>query len=678
MFNSALTHPKSIAVIGASNNPGKPGGQLLINLINGGFKGQLYPVNPKESSIQGLHCYNSIDELPQTDMAIIAIPANYCVETVEKMATTKNTKAFIIPSAGFAESGEEGKILEQRLHELAEKYKLAIVGPNCIGVLNSRYKAVFVSPYPILVKNGVDFVSASGAFAVFVFELAGKLGLRFGEIYSVGNSVDISVEQVLQHWDEQYTENKAGKVKLVYVEQIRQPELFFMHVFNLRKKGCHVLVIKPGDSDSGARAALSHTGALAGDHDACDYLIRKAGAIRCLSREEFVYLANILSQRELRGNKLAIITHAGGPAVLLCDQLQKNGYTVPELDAASQKKLAGILHHGSSITNPIDILATGSKEQLASVMDLCYQLDYIDGIIVIYGKTGLDNLYEIFNLLHEKIELYNKPVYPILPSVFTGEAEIKHFTSFGHACYSDEAELANGLGLLKNKPEIFNPEIYIPKPTEREFPVQKVLSDEAVKEILVACNIPYVTSTIVKNETELDQVCTDLKFPVVAKVSGILHKTEHGGVIKDIKNELELHIAFWELIRIKDSKGVMIQEMLSGMELFLGGKKHKGIGYSVHAGLGGIFVELLHDRISTLAPVSYEEALYLLNNLKTQQLFSGFRNQAPISKDSFARLLVNFSGIFIQHPEIAEIDLNPLIANGEKITVVDARIITDE
>lgn len=677
MFNTALTDPKSIAVIGASNNPGKPGGQLVINLIKGGFKGHLFPVNLKETFIQGLHCYNSIDELPRTDMAIIAISAIQCVETVEKMAALKATKAFIITSAGFAESGDEGRLLEKRLNGLVKQYDLAIVGPNCIGVLNANYKAVFISPFPRMVTNGADFVSASGAFAVFVFELAAKQGLQFGEIYSVGNSVDIAIEQVLQYWDENYLEGQSGRVKLVYVEQIRQPALFYKHIFSLRKKGCDVLVIKPGESDSGARAALSHTGALAGDHDACDYLIQKAGAIRCLSRQELVYMANILSQKRLNGKRLAVITHAGGPAVMLCDQLQKNGFDVPELDTDSQKKLIVMLHPGSSITNPIDILATGSKEQLAFVLDVCEQLDYVDGIIVIFGKTGLDNLNEIFTILHRKIEQFNKPVYPVLPSVSSGEAEIEHFIDLGHVCYSDEAVLANCLGKVYYAPEVFEPKIFIPKPAKEKITVKEALSDDKVLEVMTMSGIPYVANISVKSETELDPLAKDFTFPVVAKVLGLLHKTEHGGVITDIKNKKELHQAFKKLISIKDAKGVMIQEMLNGIELFLGGKKHAGIGYSVHAGLGGIFVELLQDRVSTLAPVSFEEAQYLLSHLKTQQLFSGFRNQPAVDRDAFARILMNFSHIFSQYPNITEIDLNPLIAKGDKILVVDARIISE-
>jgi acyl-CoA synthetase (NDP forming) len=677
MINTFFTDPKSIAVIGASNNLEKPGSQMLLNLIRGGFSGKLYPVHPNEKAVHGLSCFNTLDELPQTDMAILAIPAGSCVSTVEKLAELKGTKAFIIASAGFGESGSEGKYYEQQLKELTEKYKLAILGPNCVGALNANYKAFFVSYFPELQPGGVDFVSASGAFAVFVFELAAKMGLRFGEIYSVGNSVDIGIEQVLQYWDEKYIQGKSGRVKLVYAEQIKYPKLLYKHIFNLRKKGCDVLVIKPGESDSGARAALSHTGAMAGDNEAINFLIQKAGAFRCQSREELVYLANIISQHRLKGDRIAVITHAGGPAVMLCDQLQKNKLLIPELDPVTQKKLSALLHPGSSLSNPVDILATGSRLQLAAVLDIVDQLDYIDGIIVIYGKTGLDNLYETFELLHEKIITYSKPVYAVLPSISTAEAEIGHFIKLGHGCYTDEVELAGSLGQSIKEPKVFQAELLIPKITSGTGTIKKILPQDETERILKEAGIPFAETYSVKNIEELERLMPGLRFPLVAKASGLLHKTESGGVITGINNPDELLLSFGKLTRIKEAKGVIIQEMLHGIELFLGGKQHPGIGYSVHTGLGGIFVELMEDRISSLAPVTIEEAEFLIGRLKKQQLFDGFRNMPSVNRNTFATIISNFSNIFINHPEIAEIDLNPLIAAENRIVVVDARIIMD-
>lgn len=675
MLNNSLIKPKSIAVIGASNNLNKPGGRLVMNLLEGGFKGAIYPVNPKEAQIQDLNCYAILENLPDTDLAILALPAALCVKTIEEMESTNVTKAFIIISAGFAETGAKGRVFEKQLGTLAKEKHLSIIGPNCIGVLNTNYQAFFVSPLPKVVERGVDFVSASGAFAVFVFELAALQGLKFGSVYSVGNSVTIGVEEVLNFWDESYEPGISGRVKLVYAEQIKNPRLFFKHIHNLRKKGCQIVVLKPGDSEAGARAALSHTGALAGDREAYDLLIHKAGAIRCSSREEMVYLASILSQRELKGNRIVIISHAGGPAVMLSDELHRSGFEIPEIDTESQKTLLEKLHPGSSANNPIDILATANREQLAFTLKFCAQLKYIDGIIVIYGRTGLEDLFQTYALLNETIKNSKKPVYAVLPSVSSGCVEIAHFIDMGHAVYPDEVVLAKCLGKVCYVPSIYGPEIYIPG-SGKENSEKIILSEEEVRERLKSSNISYAKTQFSRTEDELNDL-EEINFPVAVKVMGILHKTEQNGVMLNVKDKKELGLAFKKLITIQGAKGVLVQEMMKGTELYVGGKMHEGIGWSVHAGLGGIFIELLNDRVSSLAPLSLSEAEQMLTQLKAQQIFEGFRNLPPVNRKAFAHLLVTFSKLFLRYPDIAEIDLNPLISNGDRMTMVDARIIVE-
>lgn len=677
MINNYLINPKSIAVIGASNSLEKPGGGLVKNLISEGFMGEIYPVNPKENEIQGLKAYNALNELPTCDMGILAIAAQHCVETVKYLALKKNTKAFIIISAGFSEMGAEGQALEKELKTLAIDNDLAIIGPNCIGVTNINYKAIFVSPPPAIAEDGVDFVSASGALAVFLFETAAMHGLKFGDVYTVGNSVSIGVEEVLAHWDYNYSPRQSSPVKLVYVEQIRKPDLFFKHIHSLREKGCQVIVSKPGDSDAGARAALSHTGALAGDTEAIDMLIRKAGAIRCYSREELIYAASILSMPPLKGNRIAIITHAGGPAVMTTDCLQGNGFDVPELDEQTQETLLHLLHPGSSAANPVDMLATANREQLVQTIEICSQLSYIDGIIVIYGKTGMEDLDLTYSHLSESIKSLEIPVYTVMPSVNSAKSEISNFIKSGLPGFFDEVVLAKTLGKIKNAPPIFSNELYIPTvdndintPTEA-----KALNEEETYERLKWAGIPHSHTEFIYCSEDLS-LCDNLNYPVAAKVLGILHKTEVNGVVLNINNKEELKHAFDKLSDIPGSKGMLVQEMLKSTELYLGAKMHDNLGYSVHVGVGGIFVELIKDVESQLAPLNKDEAIHILKKLKSQQLFNGFRNMKPVSISSFAMLVSNFSKIFLQYPDIREIDLNPLMAIGETIVAVDARIIT--
>ncbi|MBN1117321.1 MAG: acetate--CoA ligase family protein [Bacteroidales bacterium] len=676
MINSTLINPGSIAIVGASKNLEKPGGRLVVNLVDQGFKGEVYPVNPKENEIYGLKVYQNIESLPQTDMAVLAVPALVCVEVAEQMVLTKSTKAFIIISAGFSEMGEEGRALENRIKSLAEQYHVSVIGPNCIGVLNNNYKAVFTSPLPKNNPGGVDFVSASGAFAVFLFEMAAKYGLQFGDIFTVGNSVNIGVEEVLKYWNDTFRPGKSGIVKMVYAEQIRKPAMFFEQIQKLSKKHCHVIVLKTGDSEAGARAAYSHTGSMAGDAEAYNYLIEKAGAIRCFSREEMVYIANILSQRELKGKNLAIITHAGGPGVMLTDQLQKSGFKVPELDDLTKKKLLTKLNPGSSAVNPVDMLATANKEQLSFAISTCENLKYIDGLVVIYGKTGMEDLFKTYEVLHESVLKCTKPVYTVLPSISSGAEETQYFTDKGHAVYTDEVIFGRCLDFVNRIPELNNFQLYIDEGTFENCAKLQVLSEDKVQERLKWSGIPYVHSFILNSEKDIDKL-RETNYPLVAKVMGILHKTESRGVILNIQNKHELTESFKTLIGIKGATGVLVQEMLNGVELYLGGKKHSGIGYSVHAGIGGVFVELMKDFVSSLAPVNVEEAKYLLSKLKAKKVFEGFRNMEAVDLDTFAQLFASFSTIFEKYPDITEIDLNPLIAKGDKIIAVDARIIVE-
>jgi acetyltransferase len=675
MINSSLTNPNSIAIIGASKSPEKPGGRLVINLIDSGFNGEIYPVNPKEDTIKGLKVYHSVQELPQTDLAILAIPANLCVETIESLTLIKTTKAFIIISAGFGEIGEEGKYLEKRLKTLVEQYQISIIGPNCIGVLNENYKAVFVSPLPPVVKGGVDFVSASGALAVFLFEMAAKYGLRFGSVYTVGNSVTIGVEEILRYWDVNYVSKHSSKVKIVYAEQIRKPEMFFKHVQSLRSKGCNVVVLKPGETEAGARAALSHTGAVAGDAAAYGYMLKKAGAIRCFCREDLVYLANILSHKKLKGRSLAVITHAGGPGVMLTDQLHKTGFDVPELDTETQALLLGKLYPGSSAVNPIDMLATANRDQLNFVIRTCIDLEYIDGLIVIYGKTGMEDLFETYRILHEASFDADKPVYHVLPSINSAQEEIQSFIDFGHPVFTDEVVFGRCLSDVINMPQVYGQHI-LSAPKSNGTVGQSILSDEEVLIRLKSCGLQVVPHSFIYDISDIDIVA--IPFPLAAKVLGILHKTEVGGVLLNIGSKGELKDAFQQLMAISGAKGVLVQQMVNGTELFMGAKRHDDLGFSIHAGVGGIFIELVKDIASTLAPVSFDEAMQLLSELKAKKIFYGYRNLAPVNKEAFAQQIVLFSTLFKKYQDIIEIDINPLIASGDNIFSVDARIITDK
>jgi len=287
MINRELVNPESIIVVGGSNDITKPGGKVLKNLIDGNFKGKLYVSNPKESEVQGIKSYQNPDDLPDVDLAIIAISAKYNLAAVEFLTEKKKTKAFIILSAGFSEESEEGKILEQQIVEQVNKYNGALIGPNCIGVLTHNYHGVFTKPIPKLDPKGCDFISGSGATACFIMEAGIPKGLTFANVFSVGNSAQMGVEDILQYMDESFDPETSSRVKLLYLETIDKPQLILKHASSLINKGCKIVAIKAGTSEAGSRAASSHTGALASPDNAVDDLFQKAGIVRCYSREVF-------------------------------------------------------------------------------------------------------------------------------------------------------------------------------------------------------------------------------------------------------------------------------------------------------------------------------------------------------------------------------------------------------
>jgi acetyltransferase len=371
MINKKLIDPGSIVVVGGSDDISKPGGKVLKNILTGNFPGSLFVVNPKSDLVQGVKSFRDISLLPPTDLAILAIPANLCLRAIEILAGEKNTKAFIIISAGFGEESHEGKQLEMEIVKVIESYGGCLIGPNCIGFLNYNFNGIFTTPIPKLSSTGIDLISGSGATAVFIMESVIPNGLTFSSVWSVGNSAQVGVEDVLEFLDNTYDKEKSSAVKLLYIESIEKPAKLLKHASSLISKGCRIAAIKAGSSEAGSRAASSHTGALASSDMAVEALFRKAGIVRCYSRSELAAVASVFMQPALKGKKIGIITHAGGPAVMLTDTLIKGGLEVPRVSGRKAESLLAKLFPGSSVSNPFDFLATGTAEQLGHIIDAC-------------------------------------------------------------------------------------------------------------------------------------------------------------------------------------------------------------------------------------------------------------------------------------------------------------------
>jgi len=681
MVTKELIDPKSIVVVGGSNDITKPGGKILKNLIDTGYAGKIYVANPKETEVQGIKSYQKPDELPGVDLAILAIAAKYTLQTIEYLIQYKGTKAFIIISAGFSEESEEGKVLEQKIVEVVNSVGGSLIGPNCIGVLTPNHASVFTEPIPKLNPQGIDFISGSGATACFIMESAIPKGLTFNSVFSVGNSAQMGVEEIVEYMDLTYDPSISPKVKLLYIETISKPTKLLKHASSLIRKGCKIAAVKAGSSEAGSRAASSHTGALASPDVAVDALFRKAGIVRCYGREDLIAVASVFMHPPLKGENIAVITHAGGPAVMLTDALSHGGLKVPHIEGPAADDLLKELYPGSSVANPIDFLATGTAEQLGTIIDYVdNKFDEIDGMVVIFGTPGLTEVYDAYRVLDKKMKTAKKPIYPVLPSVVTARAEVTEFLSLGRINFPDEAILGNAICRVYHTPKPVAPDVELPAVDTAS--ILKVINDNSdgylqpidVQKLLDAAGIARAGEKVVKTADDAAKASAELGFPVVMKVVGPVHKSDVGGVVLNVKDGDGVRKEFNRMIQIKDTTAILIQPMLSGVELFAGAKFEPKFGHMVLCGMGGIFIEVLKDVQTGLAPLTHKEAGSMIKDLKSYKIIKGVRGQEGVNEMLFAEIIVRLSALVTAAPEIIEMDLNPLLGTPEKVVAVDARV----
>ncbi len=682
MLTRELIWPKSIVVVGASNDVSKPGGKLLKNLMDNHFEGDLYVVNPKTEVVQGIKTYPSIDELPEVETAVLAIPARLCPEMTLQLCRDKKAKGIIIISAGFSEESEEGRQLEQQIVETVNRYDASLIGPNCIGIITPAHASVFTTPVPKLDQMGCDFISSSGATAVFIMESGIPKGLHFASVFSVGNSAQVGVEDVLEFMDEVFDPKTSTRVKLLYIESIQNPDKLLKHASSLIRKGCKIAAIKAGSSDAGSRAASSHTGAMSSSDLAVEALFRKAGIVRCYGREELTTVGCVFMCKEMKGKRMAIITHAGGPAVMLTDALEAGGLKIPQIKDSPQKEaLKEKLFAGSSVENPIDFLATGNAEQLGAIIDACdNDFEEVDGMAVIYGSPGLFPVGDVYEVLNGKMHTCKKPIYPILPSVINVSDDVAYFLSEGNVNFPDEVLLGRALSKVASTPKPHTDEVFL---DGVDIPEIRRIVDQAsdgyqppeiIHRLFDAAGIPRVQELVVKTPEEALQAAGQLGWPLVMKVIGPVHKSDVRGVVLNVHDKETVLHEFNRLINIPETEAVLMAEMASGIELFLGAKYEDRFGHVVLCGMGGTMVEVLKDVTSGLAPLGICEASSMIKNLKSYQIIKGYRGQEGANQRKFAEIIVRLSSMLRFAVEIKEMDINPLLGKGDRILAVDARI----
>lgn len=681
MINKQLINPRNIAVIGASNNILKPGGSALYNILNGTFEGEVYAVNAKGGIIQGLKAYVSVDDIPQTDLAVISVPAGICIDVIDTLASKKGVKAFIVFSAGFSEESPEGAAREKQLTDIIKQHGAVMIGPNCSGFFNTHHQSIFTRPIPKLDPMGVDIISSSGGTITYIIESAMRIGLRFNSAWSIGNAAQITIEDILEDMDNNFDTKDSSRIKLLYLEKISDPDRLLKHTASLINKGCKIAAIKSGTTSSGSRAASSHTGAIASSDSAVEALFRKAGIIRCFSREELANVGAVLSLKELKGKNLAIISQAGGPAVILTDALSKGNINIPEMDKQLAMKLKEQLLPGAAVSNPIDIIGTGTGEHMGLVIDFCEKhFKEIDGIAVIYGNPGVSDVAKAYEILDQKIKTCNLPIYPILPSVIAAAQEMDEFVEKGHVNFTDEYALANALSKVVSRTP---PSVGKIEDIGVDIPRIRTIIDNApsgfadsniIRQLFEAAGIPQVKELVTNNKDEAIAFAGEVEYPVVAKCVGPIHKSDVGGVVLNIQSDEHLAFEFERLMKIPDVHSVMIQPMLSGQELFIGATYEPKFGHIVLCGLGGIFVEILKDVASGLAPLSFHEAKSMIRSLKSYKIIQGVRGKEGLNENLFIEIIVRLSIMLRFSTEIKEIDINPLLANNKTVVAVDARI----
>ncbi len=658
----------------------------MKNLLESNFSGPVYAVNPKETEVQGIKCFAKVEDLPQVDCAILCIAAKFCAQTVDVLTQQKGTKGFIIVSAGFSEENAEGAAIEKHIVDSINAVGGSLIGPNCTGFLNTNYSGCFDTPIPKLDPKGVDFITGSGATAVFIKEYGMTNGLKFNSVWAVGNSAQLGIEDVLEHLDETFDPETSSHVIMLYMEKVGDPQRLLKHSRSLINKGCHIAAIKSGGSAAGSRAASSHTGALATNDAAVDALFRKAGIVRCQNRQELTTVCGVFMYPEIKGNRCAVITHAGGPAVMLTDVLSNGGIEVPSLkEHPASPALLEKLFGGSSVGNPIDFLATGTAEQLGYIIDTV-ENEYtdIDFSVVIFGSPGLFSNREVYALLDEKMKTCKKPIFPVLPSIINVKDEIQEFIDRGNINFPEECVLGNAICKVYNTPK--------PQPENVEQPAIDVAR---IRKTVDRCESGYMeiadynelldaAGISRKKSVEVSKVEDAIAFakevgcskdvPLVMKVVGPLHKSDVGGVTLGVKDLETVEKEFNRLIVIPETYAVEMYPMLDGTDVYIGAIKDPKFGHQIFFGLGGIFIEVLKDVQSALAPISAAEAKEALTKLRGYKILQGVRGQEAVNIDLYADQIARVSALVQAAPEIAEMDLNPLLGNPRYVTAVDARI----
>lgn len=701
----ALFKPAGVAVIGASRKDESPGKGIMKNLLEGDYQGKVYPVNPKAEEIMGLRCYSSVKEVEEeVDLAFIVVPRDLVIPVLEECAE-KGVKAAVVISAGFKEVDEEGAELEEKLAAVAREHNMALLGPNCLGVINTdeevRLNGTFADQTPE--KGNISFISQSGAVGVYALEFADKFGINFSKFASLGNKAVSTENDIL----EALVEDKETSIILAYLEDLVEPQRFLELATQLRQQQADkpLVVLKGGGSKSGKRAAESHTGALTESDEVLDHLFEQYGIIRAPNLESLFYTARIFaSEQAPKGKRLCIVTNAGGPGIITADAAEKAGLEVPALSDELQEKLSADLPETVSLNNPIDLVGDATAERYEKALKVLVDAEEEDILLFLCTPQLMTDMEEIAKTIgsyadqaRQKEKLMVAVFADFDPESKVRNILIRHkvpYYRFGNNAVAACAAAVQ-YRKMKSRPEEkaqINYKIDKDKPEKLLQEAQKrenrFMTEGEAYQLFEAYGLEVAPYQVVNDQEEAGKAAESLGYPLVAKVVSeqVVHKTDAGGVFTRLKDEGELLKAM-EKIRenVKKNKsdaevkGILLQKMVEdGTELIIGARYSEKWGHLIMFGLGGIFVEMLGDVTFRRAPLSRKDALEMIEGIRTKKVLEGVRGRPAPDKEALADYLLRISQLVQDFPQIKEIDINPVFATEKGALIADARLFVRE
>ncbi len=690
-----FSNPRAVAVIGASESPTKIGHQVLANLVRSGFKGDVYPINPKADEILGLKCYASVLDIPGVlDLVVIVVPTALVAGVLEESGK-KGAKGAVVITAGFREAGGEGPKREAQLLEIAHKYGMRIIGPNCLGFINTWTPIDTSFAVEATGPGTIAFCSQSGALgtAVLDYALAGDINLS--HFVSLGNKADVDEVDLLNAW----REDEHTRVILAYIEGLKDGPAF-MQAARQTVRIKPVIAVKSGRTASGSKAVSSHTGSLAGADAAYDAAFRQAGVFRARSVQElFDYAIAFASQPVLKGNRIAIVTNAGGPGVMATDALEDNNLVLSQLLPETEAALAPGLPAAASTHNPVDVLGDAPSSRYLFALNIVLQDPGVDGILVILTPQSNTEVIQTAEALIQVSKNADKPILACWMGGKVSSTGADLLASNGVPNYPFPERAVAALGAMcqyyrfQQQPPLELEAFAVDKSAVANLfkavraDGRNTIGDTEAQEILKAYGITTPKSAVGATPDEAVAYCREIGYPVVMKIASpdILHKSDVGGIIVGVKSDAEARQAFDTLIqRAKAAKpdatiwGAQIQEMVTNArEVIIGMNRDPQFGPLVMFGLGGIYVEVLKDVTFRVAPMPRIQAQEMVASIRTYKLLTGVRGQAASDLDAVVDTILRVSQLVTDFPEIAELDINPLLVReqGKGAVAVDMRLI---